>query len=159
MFRISYFDNSGKRVREHELFCLFWWVLSHLADFPIKTGTSYMGCPSFNGKISKGVIVKFWSVFGSFNFNDKLYTHMNFFVCFGEYYHPLLTFPSKLGHSYFVNLKILQCFLSNLLLIKYTYRMVPPEIIGWSHIFHRFSILSVSFFISNLLFWIKSARG
>ncbi len=26
MFRISYFDNSRKRVCEHELFCLFWWV-------------------------------------------------------------------------------------------------------------------------------------
>ncbi len=27
-----------------------------------------------------------------------MYMNMNFFVNFDEYYHPLLTFPSKLGH-------------------------------------------------------------
>ncbi len=43
MFRITYFDNSGKRVCEEERFCLFWWVPSPLADFPIETGAPYMG--------------------------------------------------------------------------------------------------------------------
>ncbi len=41
---------------------------------------------------------------------------------------------------------------------KHTYRLVPPEIIGWSHTFHRLPI-TVFFFISNSLFWIKSAQG
>ncbi len=44
MFGISYFDNSGKRVCENELFCLF-WVLPILADFPIETGAPYKGAP------------------------------------------------------------------------------------------------------------------
>ncbi len=35
---------------------------------------------------------------------------------------------------------------------KHAYRLVPPEIIGWSHIFHRLSSLSVSFFVSNYYF-------
>ncbi len=42
---------------------------------------------------------------------------------------------------------------------KLTYRLVSPEVIGWSHTFHILSIPSVSFFTSNSLFWIKSARG
>ncbi len=42
--------------------------------------------------------------------------------------------------------------------IKHTYRLVSPEIIHWVHTLHRLSI-TVSFFIYNLLFWIKSAQG
>ncbi len=42
---------------------------------------------------------------------------------------------------------------------KHTYRVVPPEIICWSATLHRLSIPSVSLFIPNLLFWIKSAGG
>ncbi len=45
-------------------------------------------------------MIKFWSAFSPFNFNDRLHVNMNFFVCFGKYYHLLRTFPSKLEHSY-----------------------------------------------------------
>ncbi len=40
---------------------------------------------------------------------------------------------------------------------EHIYQLVPPDTVGWSHTFHRFSILSVSFFQSNFLFWLKSA--
>ncbi len=36
---------------------------------------------------------------------------------------------------------------------EHAYQLVPPDIVGWSHTFHRLSILSVSFFQSNFLFW------
>ncbi len=57
-----------------------------------------MGVPQFQWKNQQEVIVKFWSMFSLFNFNDRIYVNMNFFVCFDEYYHPLLTSPSKLEH-------------------------------------------------------------
>ncbi len=37
--------------------------------------------------------------------------------------------------------------------IEHTYRLVSPDIVGWSHTFHWLSTLSVSFFQSNFLFW------
>ncbi len=39
-------------------------------------------------------------MFSPFNFND---VKTNFLICFGEYYHPLLTFPSKLEHPIFLH--------------------------------------------------------
>ncbi len=36
---------------------------------------------------------------------------------------------------------------------EHTYQLVPLDTVGWSHTFHRLSILSVSFFQSNFLFW------
>ncbi len=51
---------------------------------------TYTRVSQFQRENLQGVIVKFWSVFSSFNFNDRLYVNVNFFVCFGEYYHPWL---------------------------------------------------------------------
>ncbi len=51
----------------------------------------------FQSENQRGMKVKFWSVFSPFSFSYMLRVDMNFFVCFGEYYHPLLTFPWKLG--------------------------------------------------------------
>ncbi len=34
-----------------------------------------------------------------------------------------------------------------------TYQLVPPDTVGWSHTFHRLSILSISFFQLIILVW------
>ncbi len=47
----------------------------------------------------------------------------------------------------------LQCFCLVHLWTEHTNRLIPPDIIGWSHTFHKLSIPSVSFFLSSFLFW------
>ncbi len=59
-----------------------------------------LDCNLFFEKIYVNLeLVKFWSVFSPFNSNNRLFKNMNFLVGFDEYYHPLLTFPLKLGHT------------------------------------------------------------
>ncbi len=62
MFRISYFDNSLKRVFKHELFCLFWWVLSPLADFLIKNGAPSDLDSGPRKTLLAAILFKLWKV-------------------------------------------------------------------------------------------------
>ncbi len=84
MFRISYFDNAGKRECEHELIMFIIEYYHPLLTFPTKLRHLMWDVPVSMGKSASGdtQILKYVQLL---QFNDRLN-------------HPLLTFPSKLGH-------------------------------------------------------------
>ncbi len=48
----------------------------------------------------RNFFVYFGEYYHPFNFNDKLYVNMNFIFCFGEYCRPFVDFPIKIGAPY-----------------------------------------------------------